>query len=224
VGAGAAITSVASALNIVMTASLIKRQQQLIRNPIMLDDGRSISPTGNLRLVELDVAERWGIEASVFVPTLGMTGKPRTIDDFSTQYELGFTTIRGQHALPLLRRFLPRVNKGGATVSQVQDGVQLIETAGGPEMFGQWAVTQRRIWGARQQQGDTGDFAYIPVAARLAFEMAVNEDAERLALEGELSKLEAAWREADELAGISDTLTPMRLLEQRFEALRNRKR
>ena len=41
---------------------------------------------------------------------------------------------------------------------------------------------------------------------RLALEMAAFEDQERLALEGELAGLEAAWRDADELAGIADRL------------------
>ena len=41
---------------------------------------------------------------------------------------------------------------------------------------------------------------------RLALEMAANEDAERKALEGELALLEEAWREAEEIAAISDHL------------------
>lgn len=40
----------------------------------------------------------------------------------------------------------------------------------------------------------------------LAFEMALQEEAERRALEGELAQLEAAWREADEIADIADRL------------------
>jgi hypothetical protein len=41
---------------------------------------------------------------------------------------------------------------------------------------------------------------------RLALEMALNEDTEQRALEGELAELEAAWREAEEIAGIADNL------------------
>jgi hypothetical protein len=41
---------------------------------------------------------------------------------------------------------------------------------------------------------------------RLALEMAANEDTERRALEGELAELEAAWRDAEEIAAIADTL------------------
>ena len=40
----------------------------------------------------------------------------------------------------------------------------------------------------------------------LAFEMALQEEAERRALEGELAQLEAAWREAEEIADIADRL------------------
>ena len=41
---------------------------------------------------------------------------------------------------------------------------------------------------------------------RLALEMAANEDIERQFLEGDLRALEAAWREAEEIASIADTL------------------
>jgi hypothetical protein len=41
---------------------------------------------------------------------------------------------------------------------------------------------------------------------RLALEMVSHEDSERRALEGELHILEAAWKEAEEIAGISDDL------------------
>ena len=36
--------------------------------------------------------------------------------------------------------------------------------------------------------------------------MAVHEDAERLALQGELEALEAAWVDAEEIAAIADSL------------------
>jgi hypothetical protein len=37
-------------------------------------------------------------------------------------------------------------------------------------------------------------------------EMAAHEDVERRAMEGELAMLEAAWRQAEEIAGIADNL------------------
>jgi hypothetical protein len=41
---------------------------------------------------------------------------------------------------------------------------------------------------------------------RLALEMMSHEESERRALEGELYLLEQAWKEAEEIAGISDDL------------------
>ncbi len=46
----------------------------------------------------------------------------------------------------------------------------------------------------------------VPLADRLALEMAAHEDAERAALDGELAALEAAWREAEVIAAIADAL------------------
>jgi len=40
----------------------------------------------------------------------------------------------------------------------------------------------------------------------VALEMALHEETERRAMEGELKLLEAAWREAEEIASIADTL------------------
>jgi hypothetical protein len=49
----------------------------------------------------------------------------------------------------------------------------------------------------------------------LALEMALNEESERHALEGELAALEAAWREAEEIASIADSLSPAPQLSSR---------
>ena len=46
----------------------------------------------------------------------------------------------------------------------------------------------------------------MPHHTRLAFEMALHEEEERRALEGELWRLERAWREAEEIAAIADDL------------------
>ncbi len=46
----------------------------------------------------------------------------------------------------------------------------------------------------------------MPKPTRLALEMALHEEQERRALEGELAQLERAWREAEEIAAIADNL------------------
>ena len=50
-----------------------------------------------------------------------------------------------------------------------------------------------------------GAMSLLPVE-RLALEMAVHEEAERRALEGELSRLADEWKEAEEIAAIADNL------------------
>jgi hypothetical protein len=51
-----------------------------------------------------------------------------------------------------------------------------------------------------------GRLSTIPIEARLALEMVTHEDDERRALQGELAALEERWKEAEEIAGISDNM------------------
>ena len=59
---------------------------------------------------------------------------------------------------------------------------------------------------------------------RLALEMASHEESERRALEGELNLLEAAWREAEEIAAIADGLLLPAETTDRFVALKRETR
>jgi hypothetical protein len=69
------------------------------------------------------------------------------------------------------------------------------------------ALTGRAFWGrGGLGSADRQLLVRTPLVDRLALEMAAHEDAERAALAGTLAALEAAWREADELARIVDTL------------------
>jgi hypothetical protein len=70
-------------------------------------------------------------------------------------------------------------------------------------------LTGRTFWG----HGGIGSepstsLLDVPLVDRLALEMAAHEESERRVLEGELEELEAAWREADEIATIADALIP----------------
>jgi hypothetical protein len=65
-----------------------------------------------------------------------------------------------------------------------------------------------------------GAMSLMPVE-RLALEMAVHEEAERRALEGELERLADEWREAEEVAAIADD---MFLPQSAEEWLEDRKR
>jgi hypothetical protein len=60
----------------------------------------------------------------------------------------------------------------------------------------------------------------LPTEVRLALEMAAHEETERRALHGELALLEAAWREAEEVAAIADDMFLPGDTVRRLEALR----
>jgi hypothetical protein len=51
--------------------------------------------------------------------------------------------------------------------------------------------------------------------------MALHEDAERRAMQGELALLEAAWRDAEEIAGISDNLLLPDNVQSSLEKMRD---
>ena len=55
---------------------------------------------------------------------------------------------------------------------------------------------------------------------RLAFEMALHEEAERRAMQGELAELERAWRDAEEIAKIADDLLVPTSVGERLAKLR----
>jgi hypothetical protein len=50
--------------------------------------------------------------------------------------------------------------------------------------------------------------------------MALHEEAERRAMEGELAELERAWREAEEIAGIADNLFVPESVEEQYRKLK----
>ena len=105
--------------------------------------------------------------------------------------------FEGERALQLAGQVLPAINWEGATPDEVRFATALLEGEGTSGDF--FARTMRRIDGAKRlDQLDTH--------RRLALEMAAHEDAERRALEGELHILEAAWKDAEEIAAISDDM------------------
>lgn len=128
-------------------------------------------------------------------------------------------TLRGEAALDVVRRIIPHVNASGARRRTVQEAVNVLETTGAVQ---DTFLHAARIVG-RDASGDpTRDLHALPPAVRLALEMATHEEVERRALEGEMAALEAAWREAEEIAAIADGLTLSSALVARLDRLRSR--
>jgi len=117
------------------------------------------------------------------------------------------TEIRGEAALRVAGQVLPKINASGASRAQVQDAVRLLDRHGDPmAVFREQAraVPMRSATTGRQR--DSMNISKFPVEQRLALEMAAHEEQERRAMEGELALLEAAWRQAEEVAKIADDM------------------
>lgn len=109
----------------------------------------------------------------------------------------------GEEARKTAAVVVSRINRSGARKRAVQDAVRYLDDLGTPEEVIRAAAreTSRNTFRARQ-----GQVAKVPAPLRLAVEMALHEEEERRALEGELWLLERRWREAEEIAAISDDL------------------
>jgi hypothetical protein len=105
-------------------------------------------------------------------------------------------------ARTVLNRAMVFVNKKGASRERVGDAVRLIEGAHSAEEYLRQAALRGGVLGKREGMEKR---QLTPVAA-LALEMALHDEQERRAMEGELAGLEAAWRQAEEIAAIADAL------------------
>jgi hypothetical protein len=117
-------------------------------------------------------------------------------------------TLTGEDAVRAAGALLPRLNSGGGSAEQVQNAVGIVEQAGSPtELFYRTARDVRNLtatgWGDPRRRTA---LKRVPVATRLALEMATHEESERRALEGELYLLEEAWKQAEEVAAIADDM------------------
>jgi hypothetical protein len=162
--------------------------------------------TGQARLVRRPNHE-WLIRTKV----LEKSSVSRRIRTPGSQ-ELEFS---GPEAERLLAAVLVRLNAWGGTSRTIRDAVEMVEEEGD---------SNRVIAGAFSPMMDESGSQRIHAGTpewRLAAEIALNEDNERLALAGELRVLEWQWKEADRLAKISDSLA---IPESVDEELERRKR
>jgi hypothetical protein len=151
------------------------------------------------------------------------------------RYINGQSHFEGVDAMRIASIVVPAANRFGGNKETVAKAVGEIEQSGGAEGFlgrisDVASVTTRGVerevvrsnwqtdvlamnrWGAFgvnrrswYRNSSTGLFG-LNAVQRLALEMALHEDAERIALQGELGELERAWREAEEIADIADNL------------------
>ena len=139
------------------------------------------------------------------------------------RFKNGSDRFVGREAERIASIVIPKVNRFGGSKKAVAEAVKEIESVGSAEAYIDRLTRFSRDYtrpskpskrGRRYQQyfreqewqsGDKGLFG-LPGPHRLALEMALHEESERRAMQGELQELERAWREAEEIAGISDNL------------------
>ena len=110
--------------------------------------------------------------------------------------------FQGADARRVAAAIVPLLNQWGAGRGTVRAAVGEIESCSHPGQFLAEVASQERT----DRRARSGFVRYMPKPTRLALEMALHEEQERRALEGELWALEQAWKEAEEIAAISDSL------------------
>jgi hypothetical protein len=114
----------------------------------------------------------------------------------------------GDDAVRAAGAILPRMNRGGGSAEVVQEAVGYLERAKDVDLlFRRAARTIEKTTPPSRLTGlRLNGLKHLHASSRLALEMAAHEDSERRALEGELHILEAAWKDAEEVAGIADDM------------------
>ena len=148
------------------------------------------------RVREMSIGHCWRTRVR---PAEDETGFRVQIDSWGIE---GREWLEGEDAQRAIRVILPRMNAYGSTAATVQRAVSEIESERHSHGFLSRVVDRPRTYGG----GIHGEIHTMRKPARLALEMALHEEQERRALEGELRTLEQAWKEAEEIAAISDSL------------------
>jgi hypothetical protein len=167
--------------------------------------GKRVVTVRAKNLVDVELNIRGDEDASLHVP-----------------HDSGWAHFEGTAAVHAASVLLAGTNRYGATSDQVSAAVGHIEQHGDASNFLS-AAAQRGGWRGRvfsvlNTYRGLGTMRLNPTEC-LALEMAMHEETERHALDGELATLKDAWREAEQIAEICDNqLTPG------FEQLLGRRR
>lgn len=180
----------------------------------------------------LDVRRRHARMTSLLHPS-AWGGEPMAL---RVEHFGGTEILTGAAASRAAQQLLPAVNRFGGSKRKVSDAVSWLESSGGPEQALQALAQSRGAHTLRLTNGipdkpinpkklqvgiTAGALHTLDITERLALEMALHEESERRAMQGELAALEIAWREAEEIARISDSLFETDALRGKLDALRD---
>ena len=160
------------------------------------------------------------------------TDAPLALD---LRFKGGETRIEGREALRVAGTLMPHVNRYGGKPELVKSAVNVLDEAGGADAYlerlSKYASNATAVPLKRasrkfkpKQSAWTGGYTSglfgLSSPDRLALEMALHEEAEWRALRGELAELERAWRDAEEIAAISDDILTPSPIQSALERLR----
>jgi hypothetical protein len=147
----------------------------------------------------------------------------------NVRHEDGHRRFEGHEAMRVAATLMPKVNRFGGNKQTVAQAVDALEARNGPEGYLESLVriapkvTRPPEYIKRlsimHEMPEYGLFGFSNVQ-RLAFEMALHEEAERRAMHGELAELERAWRDAEEIAKIADDLLVPAKVDDRISELK----
>ena len=130
--------------------------------------------------------------------------------------------LRGNAAVRVLAAIVPRMNLEGGSKKEIGAAVKLVEETMGLDQLLLSVARDQSRQTARYRRWLPNGVHFLPAETRLAMEMALNEESEHRALEGELALLELAWKEAEEIAAIADSLVLPPELETQLSALKHK--
>lgn len=107
--------------------------------------------------------------------------------------------VTGAAARRGLRAVLTATNFDGARPRRVEGALRLLEEAGSAEAYIRHLAKVAPSAGINRM-------VFYPAEIKLALEMALQDESERLATKAELAELESDWRLAEEIAEIADGL------------------
>jgi hypothetical protein len=167
------------------------------------------------RLVPDDSADGWALMLH-HLPEPASLRSMRLMRRFA-EPEVELTGIEARRAAMLI---LPTLNALGGTDTDISEAVRWIELSGGPQRsiasFARSGLVRPPL------ASRPGPVRSMHTEVRLALEMALHEEEERRAVDGELSALDLMWRHEERLAAIADRLGLPVELEDQLEALRRR--
>ena len=167
-------------------------------------------------MLEPTATEAWGLRLMHLPVADGL------LPSLNWRKNQAHTDFRGEDAMRVAAQLLPPLNATGASSRQIKDAVLLATEHASPSItFEQTArlAATKQTW---REYGKGALLGLVPPEVRLALEMASHEESERRALEGELYLLEEAWKEAEEIAAISDDLFLPEDISKRLTEMKRR--